>query len=61
MKVRAEGSSDKDEGVGYRLTAGAQYNLDEDWSVRATYRHVYVNKMFLNDLNELSLGVRYHF
>ena len=62
MKVRANSiRADKYEGVGYRLTAGAQYNIDEDWSVRATYRHVYVNKMFLNDLNELSLGVRYHF
>ena len=61
MKVRVVNTSTKEHGYGYRLTAGAQYNLDEDWSVRATYRHVYVNKSFLNDLNELSLGVRYHF
>ena len=54
-------ASDKEEGIGYRLTAGAQYNLDANWSIRGTYRHVYVNKMFLNDLNELSLGVRYNF
>ena len=62
VKVREAGyRSDKEEGIGYRLTAGAQYNLDENWSVRGTYRHVYVNKMFLNDMNELSLGVRYNF
>ncbi len=61
VKVREDGYADKFEGNGYRLTAGAQYNLDENWSVRGTYRHVYVNKIFLNDLNELSLGVRYNF
>ena len=61
VKARGEDGSEKDSGVGYRLTAGAQYNLDENWSVRATYRHVYVDKSFLNDLNELSLGVRYNF
>jgi len=60
-KVRENSTTDKFEGVGYRLTAGAQYNLDANWSVRGTYRHVYVNKIFLNDLNELSLGVRYNF
>lgn len=62
MKVRANSiRADKFEGYGYRLTAGAQYNLDEHWTVRGTYRHVYVNKTFLNDLNEVSLGLRYNF
>ena len=61
VKVREDGVADKFEGIGYRLTAGAQYNLDANWSVRGTYRHVYVNKTFLNDLNEISLGVRYNF
>ena len=61
LKIREDGDVEKFEGVGYRLTAGAQYNLDEHWTVRGTYRHVYVNKMFLNDLNEISLGLRYNF
>ena len=61
VKVRENKSADKFEGVGYRLTAGAQYNIDNNWSVRGTYRHVFVDKTFLNDLDEVSLGLRYNF
>ncbi len=62
MKWRKAGDgSDKEEMVGYRATVGAQYNIDENWSARAAYRHVYMQHSFVNDLNELSLGIRYNF
>lgn len=62
MKYELVGAgSDKEEAIGYRLNAGAQYNIDENWSVRGMYRHVYLEKAFMNDINEFSAGVRYNF
>jgi opacity protein-like surface antigen len=57
----AKYNKDNDAGWGYRLGAGVQYNVTENWAVRAMYHHVWVDKSVLNDLNTLSLGVRYSF
>ena len=48
---------------GYRFGAGAQYHFNENWSVRAMYRHVVFNKpkFAYNNLDVVSLGVRYNF
>ena len=62
MKVKNVGfGSDKEESLGYRVNLGLQYNIDENWSVRGMYRHVYLQKSVLNDINEFSAGVRYNF
>ncbi len=46
---------------GYRLGAGVQYNITENWGVRAMYRHVaFVNKA-IRGFDTLSFGVRYAF
>ena len=46
---------------GYRLGAGVQYNITENWGVRAMYRHVaFVNKV-IRGFDTLSFGVRYAF
>ena len=46
---------------GYRLGAGVQYNITENWGVRAIYRHVaFVNKA-IRGFDTLSFGVRYAF
>ena len=46
---------------GWRLGAGVQYNLTENWGIRAMYRHTaFVNKV-VRGLDTLSLGVRYSF
>ncbi|MBR2299721.1 MAG: porin family protein [Alphaproteobacteria bacterium] len=46
---------------GYRLGAGVQYNITENWGVRAMYRHVaFVNKV-VRGFDTLSFGVRYAF
>ncbi|MBR1648023.1 MAG: porin family protein [Alphaproteobacteria bacterium] len=62
FKVRNtfDGTS-KDHSTGYRLNAGAQYNVDENWSVRGMYRHVYTQKSYADAIDEFSLGVRYNF
>ena len=57
----AKYDKDNDSGWGYRLGAGLQYNIDDNWSVRGMYRHVWVDKSVLDDLDEISVGVRYHF
>ena len=46
---------------GYRLGAGVQYNVTENWGVRAMYRHIaFVNKD-PRGFDTLSFGVRYAF
>jgi len=46
---------------GYRLGAGVQYNVTENWGVRAMYRHIaFVNKP-IRGFDTLSFGVRYAF
>ena len=62
MKVKMVGArSDKEETLGYRLNVGAQYNIDENWSVRGMYHHVYTQKSFIDAIDEFFLGVRYNF
>lgn len=48
---------------GYRFGAGLQYNFNENWGVRAMYRHVVFNKpkFAYNNLDVVSLGIRYNF
>ncbi|MDD4556259.1 MAG: outer membrane beta-barrel protein [Alphaproteobacteria bacterium] len=47
---------------GTRFTLGTQYNLDENWGVRATYRYIKSNQnSFFKSGNEYTLGVRYTF
>ena len=53
--------SDKEESLGYRLNLGAQYNFDENWSVRGMYHHVYTQHSFIDAIDEFSVGIRYHF
>ena len=61
-KHREQGiSSSKEEALGIRANVGAQYNIDENWSVRGMYRHVYLQKSTMNDINEFSAGIRYNF
>lgn len=57
----AKHNKDNDRGWGYRLGAGLQYNLTDNWAVRGMYRHVWVDKSVLNSMNEFSVGVRYMF
>ena len=46
---------------GWRLGAGVQYNITENWGVRAMYRHIaFVNKD-PRGFDTMSVGVRYAF
>lgn len=61
---QAAGKTEYDEyDWGYRFGAGAQYNFNDNWGIRAMYRHVVFNKPHFayTNLDVVSLGVRYNF
>ncbi|MBP5399080.1 MAG: porin family protein [Alphaproteobacteria bacterium] len=53
--------SGKDHSTGYRLNAGLQYNLTDNWSLRGMYHHVYTQKSYVDAIDEYSVGIRYNF
>lgn len=53
--------SNEDKGTGYRLGLGAQYNLTSNIAIRGMYRHVFLTRNEVDDINEFSLGARYSF
>ena len=58
------GTSEKsrDHGYGYRLGLGAQYSIDNNWSVRAVARYIGLDKIDEADhMMEYSLGAKYNF
>ncbi len=60
-KVKPHFGHETDHIWGWRLGAGVQYNVTENWGIRAMYRHIaFVNKD-VRGLDTLSLGVRYSF
>lgn len=62
MKVRMAGyGSAKEDAFAYRLNAGVQYNIDENWSVRGMYHHIYTQKSLIDAIDEFSVGIRYNF
>ncbi len=60
-REKAYDDSSKETGIGYRMSAGAQYNIDNNWAVRGMFRHVVVEGSDLDRVNEYSAGVRYSF
>ncbi len=62
FKIRNVGNGTvKDHSTGYRLNAGVQYNIDENWSLRGMYHHVYTQKSWVDAIDEFSVGIRYNF
>lgn len=56
-----ESGSMKDHSTGYRLNAGLQYNLTDNWSLRGMYHHVYTQNSYVDAIDEYSVGIRYNF
>ena len=63
VKYKEPGESRKTEnGLGYRLGAGFEYDLTSNVAVRAMYRYTFADKLGgLDHMNEYSLGVKYSF
>lgn len=60
VKNTPYGKYDKDH-MGYRFGVGAQYNFNENVSARVMYRYTYVDTKYLDNLNEVTAGLRYTF
>ena len=55
-------TTDKDHGLGWRIGAGMQYSIDENWDFRAIARYVNFNKIeHADDMVEYSAGIKYNF
>ena len=53
---------DTENGLGYRLGAGAQYSFDENLSVRAVARYIFTDKVSdVDHIMEYSAGIKYNF
>lgn len=51
-----------DSGYGYRAGLGAQYQIDENWSVRAIARYIGLDKVKdFDHMMDYSMGVKYSF
>ncbi len=64
FKDKTEGKASDNEGMwGYRLGAGAEYNVNENIAVRALARYTKLDERILdsNDMMEYSIGARYNF
>lgn len=54
--------TEKDHGLGWRIGAGAQYSIDENWDFRAVARYVNFNKLDnLDHMMEYTAGIKYNF
>ncbi len=62
-KIKEDGSERRnDNGLGYRLGAGAQYTIDENLAVRALARYTFTDKLdSVDHIMEYTAGVRYSF
>ena len=61
FKVKtAEGSSDKDH-LGYRAGVGVQYDMNDKWAMRVVGRYTYIDSAILDNLQEVTAGIRYTF
>ncbi len=64
FKGKEEGGKTEGEGMwGYRLGAGAEYNVNENIAVRALARYTKLDQRVAdaNDMMEYSIGARYNF
>ena len=51
-----------DNGLGYRLGAGVEYNVNSNVAVRALYRYTFADKLEgVDHMDEYSVGVKYSF
>jgi len=61
VKIKSsDGSVDKQK-LGYRAGIGAQYDINDNWAVRLVGRYSYIDSKYLDNLKEVTAGIRYTF
>ncbi|MBR1648654.1 MAG: porin family protein [Alphaproteobacteria bacterium] len=61
VKTRHHLTSNDTNKVGYRFGLGAMYNMTENVSMRLMGRYDYIGTKYLDDLWEMTVGLRYSF
>ena len=47
--------------IGYRAGIGAQYDFNENWAIRVMGRYTYLGMSRVNNLKEVTAGLKYTF
>ena len=61
LKIKSNGGSVDKQTLGYRAGIGAQYDLNDNWAVRVVGRYSYIHSKYMDDLKEVTAGIRYTF
>ncbi len=59
-KTKAGGSEDKQR-MGYRIGAGVQYDFNQHFAARVMGRYNYIGAKHLDNMKEITVGLRYSF
>ena len=61
LEVKGAGDKDTWTRVGYRAGIGAQYDFNENWAARVVGRYSYIGTKAVDNLKEVTAGIRYTF
>lgn len=61
FEMKGFGTEASEDEIGYRLSAGAQYNINENFALRGMARYVIIDSDAVDDMTEFSIGARYTF
>lgn len=61
FKVKTDTGSDDTNRMGYRAGLGMQYDMNEAWAMRVVARYSYIDSKVLDNLQEITAGIRYTF
>ena len=61
LEVKGAGDKDTWTRVGYRAGIGAQYDFNENWAARGVRRNSYIGTKAVDNLKEVTAGIRYTF
>ncbi len=61
FKVKTDAGSNDKNHMGYRAGIGMQYDMNENWAMRLVGRYSYIDSKVLDNLEEITAGVRYTF
>lgn len=61
IKIKSDSGSVDKQKMGYRAGIGAQYDIDDNWAVRLVGRYSYIDSDYLDNLQEVTAGIRYTF
>ena len=61
FKIKDNNGSEDKNHMGYRVGIGAQYDMNENWAMRLVGRYSYIDSKVLDNLQEVTAGIRYTF